>query len=99
MMHCGAETIHWEFFATALSVLMAAMNTIGITISNVDDFERAWRVVDIRATFRVSPYCYFMSPYNEIAFFMRILRNKKCMDDRDRIYALLGLGFFHLRRT
>jgi Heterokaryon incompatibility protein (HET) len=92
----GHESLEWGLFATSLCVLKAAMNTTRLGIAWLNTFERAWRVVDVKASLQVALYTFYMSPYNELANFIDIVKGQKCKDDRDRIYALLGLGLFHL---
>lgn len=97
-LHCGHESIEWDVFAVALSILQAAMNTTKIGIAYLGTFQKAWHVVDVKGTIQVAKYAFYMSPYNELAAFLALVKDQKCRDDRDRIYALLGLGLFHLKR-
>lgn len=55
-------------------------------------------MVDVKATIQVVKHTFFASPYNELAAFLDLVKDQKCTDDRDQIYALLGLGLFHLSR-
>jgi hypothetical protein len=95
-LFCGRESIEWELFAISLCVLMAAMNKTRIGIAWLSSFQKAWHVVDVKASLRVALHTFYMSPYNELANFMDLVKDQKCKDDRDRIYALLGLGLYHL---
>ena len=97
-LYCGHQSIEWDVFAVSLSILKAAMNTTKIGIAYLSTFTKAWHVVDVKATIQVVKHTFFLSPYNELASFLALVKDQKCRDDRDRIYALLGLGLFHLNR-
>jgi hypothetical protein len=98
-LYCGRHTMEWADFAISLSVLRAAMYTTKIGIAQLSTFQKAWRVIDVKASLQVARHAFFMSPYNELSNFLDKVKNQKCKDDRDRIFGLLGLDLFHMRQS
>jgi sorbitol-specific phosphotransferase system component IIC len=64
--------------------------------TTVEYFQTAWHVVDMKATLWVARLVLFMSPLNELSNFLTQVKNQKCKDNRDRIYALPVLALFNL---
>jgi hypothetical protein len=92
VIHCGAETLEWDVFSTGMAVLMAAAFTAGTPVCDHETFLTAWRIVDLVATRRMGRLVLQMSPYCDVRMTMYRTRYQRCQDERDRVFALQGLG-------
>jgi hypothetical protein len=98
VIHCGAEMLDWDVFSTSMAVLMAAARTAGAPVCDHETFLTAWRIVDLVATRRMGQFTFQMSPYCDVRMTMYRTRYQRCHDERDRVFALQGLGHRGLKK-
>lgn len=97
ILHCGSQPLDWVKFASAMAFLMGVSNTFKIDLSDMAAFKRACTIIDVRMhygdTNEIQP-ALLVSNYHHFEEYMFKLRHQRCADDRDRVYALLGLRPF-----
>lgn len=91
---CGSQQLNWETFSSAMLFLMAAMNTLNLSLDEMPSVERVGNIIAIREHYHdideIRPPL-FVSNYRFFGKYMYKLRDQNCTDSRDRVYALLGL--------
>jgi hypothetical protein len=101
ILHCGSQPLDWVKFASAMTFLMRVSNTLGMDMSDMAAFKRACTIIHVRMHYRdineIQPTL-LVSNYHHFGEYMFKLRHQRCADDRDRVYALLGLRLFFTDR-
>lgn len=95
---CGAYEMRWEDFELATRVLASCIRKISPSPKQLRSIDKAWSVICLRGR-----YCLNMRSVDSKPITLQIdqpwsvgriawdMRDKKCKDDKDRVYALLSL--------
>ena len=109
VLFLGQSKLNWITFATAIKVLTGVFLELNALVDNIlallDGFDfaavhRAWRIVESRMSFRImqSERFAMLSQYQQYGTFMEIFKKQDCKDNRDRVFALLGLRNADVKR-
>lgn len=93
ILHCGSQPLDWVKFAPAMTFLMRVSNTLGMDLSDMAAFKRACTIIHVRMHYgdiNEIQLTLLVSNYHHFGEYMFKLRHQKCVDNRDRVYALLG---------
>jgi hypothetical protein len=92
-MRCGSDELDWDEFGAVLRLLDAAANTIPESIDHNDAFRLAWTIVQVRNQWQIVASGALVILDHQLGYgnLAEGLRNHDCQDDRDRVYALLGM--------
>lgn len=95
-IYWGSLTIDWDPLVHAMTLAKAAFEATR-DISTPEVFTKAWNIVCIRIDFQIYSIGRIrtMNPLGDLILTACRLREQDCTDDRDRIYALLGLQLDH----
>ncbi|RDL33943.1 uncharacterized protein BP5553_08311 [Venustampulla echinocandica] len=90
----GKLELDWMTFETAMTLLRESLDTVaGSSILEAVAFSQVWSIIEVKGDYRAlnSGHVTYGSVYAQLGIFMQRLRQQDCKDDRDRVYALLGL--------
>ncbi|KAK1756469.1 heterokaryon incompatibility protein-domain-containing protein [Echria macrotheca] len=92
VVQCGPDAISWVGFAQALTVTVGSLKTCGARNALVSAVV-AWELVKHRDEFRMNlhPGMLYTDPMVALRSIRYQMRNKKCQDDRDRVYGMLSM--------
>lgn len=87
---CGAHDLSWEEFELATRVIASCLGKISHPPKTLRSIQDAWDTISLRGRYSLNMRLVTAPP---VTFLIdqRWMRNKKCKDDRDRVYALLSL--------
>jgi hypothetical protein len=92
ILHCGSRELYWNRFTKSMTYLKGASNTLHVALEEMVAFDRAWNIIDIDQHWQnVQMGGFVVSNYHHFGVYLYRLRQQKCTDDRDRVFALLGL--------
>jgi hypothetical protein len=91
----GENTLEWADFEKVMMLLKAVNDSINLPFPDMKAFtHNAWNLIEVNNSCRLSlPGAggYSLSPFQQFHTYAHEFRRRDCKDDRDRIYALLGL--------
>jgi hypothetical protein len=95
---CGAYDLGWEEFELATRVIVGCLGEISRLPKTLRSMADAWDIISLRGRYSLNmrpvtarPVIFHIDQPWSIGRLAWDMRNKKCKDDRDRVYALLGL--------
>lgn len=93
VVSCGITTMEWTPFARALEVLRGAYRLIpfGEEHDRFQGVKPAWELVRFRDMFRFFDRYAKRNHHVTTELVARLMANKACTDDRDRVYAMLSM--------
>ena len=98
-IYCGSLSMGWIPFVTATTLIKAAKSSLPEQFYDLISFERAWQIIEMRGYYVMGRHIFFTSPYDEFRTLVEKTRYQSCSDERDRIYALLGITLHRNREN
>ncbi|KAH8784369.1 heterokaryon incompatibility protein-domain-containing protein [Hyaloscypha finlandica] len=87
----GACTLHWDDFERVMILMYSIGESLHLPIESRDYFFKfGWNIVTVRDHYR-RRLTEETDTGSEIAYYATQLNRRQCKDDRDRVYALLGI--------
>jgi hypothetical protein len=95
---CGAYDLSWEEFELATRVIVGCLDKISHLPQTLRSMADAWDIISLRGRYSLNmrpvtarPVTFHIDQPWSVGRLAWDMRNKKCKDDKDRVYALLGL--------
>ena len=95
---CGAYALSWEEFEIATRVIASCLRKISHPPKTLRSIDDAWDIISLRGRSCLNmrpvtahPVAFHIDQPWSIGRLAWDMRNKKCTDDRDRVYAILSL--------
>ncbi|KAI0965816.1 heterokaryon incompatibility protein-domain-containing protein [Xylaria arbuscula] len=93
VLSCGLSRIDWNSFSIAAKILRGAFKQLsqGTKNQKMQGIKPAWALIWYRHDFRMLNRCRNTNYHSMTVAAGRLMSNRDCSDDRDRIYAMLAL--------
>ncbi|KAL9638101.1 MAG: hypothetical protein Q9204_001616 [Flavoplaca sp. TL-2023a] len=89
-LHYGTLSLDWEDFQSVMVLIHAVNAAVRSPMKSREHFVKyAWALIDVRDHWQQS--IGNSDEASEIGYYMHQFRNRRCKDDRDRVFALRGL--------
>lgn len=88
VVHCGSHSIDWNTFDAAMELLRQAASFTNELLYDCSSFCKAATVCLVKTTYNL----FNATSVMRIGYLSSYLYQQSCADDRDRVYALLGLA-------
>lgn len=90
ILHFGTVRLDWEGFEKVMILIQAVSAAIRLPMTSREVFVKyAWALIEVRDHWLRSNSHPVAADH--ITYYMHQLRRRSCKDDRDRVFALLGL--------
>ena len=95
---CGTYDLSWKEFELATRIIGSCLGESSDTPSSLRSFKDAWDIISLRGRYSLNmrpitarPVHFHIDQPWSIGRLVWDMRDKKCKDDRDRVYAVLSL--------